>query len=204
MRLFAAVDLDETARAAAAGSIDALATWLAKTNVPSPVRWVLPAQLHFTLRFLGEVSDRQAESVRRAFSGPWNTGAFNANLAGVNLFPVSGAPRVIWLGLDEGREQMAALKTELDHRLVPVGFEPETRLFRAHLTLGRVNRQVAVSGPELRPMLSECGPEAARWEVDRVTLYESRLSSRGATYHVVETTMLAARGDRPASHRDPS
>ncbi len=191
MRLFAAVDLDDTARAAAAGSTDALATWLAKADAPSPVRWVPPEQLHITLRFLGDVSARQAESVRHALSVPWNTCAFNAGLAGVDLFPWSGAPRVIWLGMDEGREQMAALKTELDHRLVPVGFEPETRPFRAHLTLGRVNRQVAVSGPELRAMLSEHRPETARWVVDRVTLYESRLSFRGATYHAVESTMLA-------------
>ena len=31
----------------------------------------------------------------------------------------------------------------------------------------------------------------ARWVVDRVTLYESRVSFRGATHHVVESTMLA-------------
>ena len=191
MRLFAAVDLDETARAAAAGSTHALATLLATADAPAPVRWVPPEQLHFTLRFLGEVSEGQAESVRRALSVPWKTGAFSAGLAGLDFFPFSGAPRVIWLGLDEGREQMATLKNELDHRLVSVGFEPETRPFRAHLTLGRVNRPVAVSGPELRAMLSGHRPETARWVVDRVTLYESRVSFRGATHHVVESTMLA-------------
>ena len=192
MRLFAAVDLDETARAVAAGSTRPLATRLARADAPSPVRWVPPEQLHFTLRFLGEVSTRQAESVRRAVRVPWDTCAFAASLAGIGLFPFSGAPRVIWLGVDEGREQMVALKAELDRRLAPLGFEPETRPFRAHLTLGRVKRQVAVSGPELRAMLSEQGPETACWLVDRVTLYESRVSFRGATYHVVESTMLAS------------
>ena len=191
MRLFAAIDLDETARAAAAGSIAALATRLATADAPAPVRWVPPAQLHFTLRFLGEVSAQQAEAVRRALGLPWKTGAFSAGLGEVDLFPVSGAPRVIWLGMDEGREQMTALKNELDHRLVSAGFESDTRPFRAHLTLGRVNRQVAVSGPELRAMLTVYRPQTACWVVDRVTLYESRVSFRGATHHVVESTMLA-------------
>ncbi len=191
MRLFAAIDLDETARSAAAGSTDAFARRLTRAGARAPVRWVPPEQLHVTLRFLGEVAAGQVESVRRAFSVPWNTCVFNAGLAGVDVFPFSGAPRVIWLGLDEGREQLVALKSELDHRLVPVGFEPETRPFRAHLTLGRVNRQVAVSGAELRVMLSAHRPETARWVVDRVTLYASRLSSRGATHHVVESTRLA-------------
>ena len=191
MRLFAAVDLDETARSVVAGSTGAVATRLARTDAPSPIRWVLPEQLHFTLRFLGEVSERQAESVRRALSVPWDTCVFTASLAGVALFPSSGAPRVIWLGMDEGSEQMVALKTELDRRLAPAGFEPETRPFRAHLTLGRVKRQTGVSGPALRAMFSELGSETARWSVDRVTLYESRISFRGATYHVVESALLA-------------
>ena len=191
MRLFAAVDLDEPARSAAAGIIDDLATRVVGTDAPSPVRWVPPERLHFTLRFLGEVPARQVESVRRAFTLPWKARAFNAGFVRVDVFPFSGVPRVIWLGMSEGREHMAALKTELDRRLVPVGFKPETRPFRAHLTLGRVNRQVAVSGQELRAMLSAHQPETARWAVDRVTLCESRLSSRGATYHVVESTTLA-------------
>ncbi len=189
--MFAAVDLDETARAAAAGSASAIATRLARTDAPSPVRWVPPEQLHFTLRFLGDVSKPQAESLRRGLSGPWDCGVFAASLAGVDVYPASGAPRVIWQGMDQGSEQVLALKTELDRRLVSAGFEPETRPFRAHLTIGRVKRQAGVSGPALRAMISELGAETACWAVDRVTLYESRVSFRGATYHVVESMPLA-------------
>ena len=192
MRLFVAIDLDEVAKAAAAGSTHALATGLATAGAPVPVRWVQPEQLHFTLRFLGEASEGQGESVRRALSVPWKTGAFSASLAGLDLFPFSGAPRVIWLGMDEGREQMSALKHELDHRLATVGFESDTRPFRAHLTLGRVKRTVEVSGSGLRAIFSRHRPETARWVVDHVTLYESRMSNRRTTHHVVESTMLAA------------
>ena len=85
---------------------------------------------------------------------------------------------------------MVALKAELDRRLVSAGFGPEARRFRVHLTLGRVNRKIAVSGRDLRTMLSEHEPETAGWTVDRVTLYESRVSFRGVTYHVVDTSML--------------
>ena len=198
MRLFAAVDLDEGARAAVVAGIDALATRLGAADTPSSVRWVQPEQLHFTLRFLGEVSAPRTASVWRALSVPWTTGAFDAGLAGVDIFPFSGQPRVIWRGLDTGQEQMVALKTELDRRLVSVGFEPETRRFRAHLTLGRVTRQVVVAGDELRTMLSEFEPGTACWRVDRVTLYESRVSFRRATYHVVGSTMLPSPSETQA------
>ena len=191
MRLFTAIDLDDAARAAAASSIQALATRLATAGAPAPVRWVPPEQLHFTLRFLGEVSEGQAELVRRALSVPWQTGAFHAGFAGLDLFPLSSPPRVIWLGMDEGREKIAALKHELDHRLLSVGFESEKRPFRAHLTLGRVNRVAAVLGAGLRAVCSEHRPETARWMVDRVTLYESRVSFRGAIHNVIESARLA-------------
>jgi 2'-5' RNA ligase len=185
------VDLDPGCRAAVAASAQALGAQLDRVLASSVVRWVAPAQLHFTLRFLGEVSAEQAEVVRGVFREPWGTAAFTASIGDADLFPRSGAPRVIWLGMDEGREQMVALKTELDDRLVTVGFEPETRLFQTHLTLGRVKRRVAVQGADLRMVLSEHRPEVARWMVDRITLFESRLSSRGSTYHVVQSAMLA-------------
>ena len=197
MRLFVAVDLDEPARAVAAGSARALATRLPRTDAPSPVRWVPAEQLHLTLRFLGEVAERQVASVRHALRPPWDAVVFTSRLTGVDLFPLSGAPRVIWRGVDEGQEQMVALKSELDRRLAPVGFEPETRPFRAHLTLGRVKRRAAISGPALRAVLSRHEPETARWVVDRVSLFESRMSFRGVTYHVVESAMLAPSREAP-------
>ena len=191
MRLFVAVDLDESARAAVARTARTLATRLPGTDAPSPVRWVAAEQLHLTLRFLGEVAERQAASVRHALRLPWDTPVFRSSLTGVDLFPLSGAPRVIWLGVDKGQAQMVALKNELDRRLAPVGFEPETRPFRAHLTLGRVKRRAPITGPALRAVLSGHEPGTASWVVERVTLYQSRMSFRGATYHVVESAMLA-------------
>ncbi|GEM_PF-637224 len=190
MRLFAAVNLDPGCRAAAAASAQALGAELDRVDASAAVRWVVPAQLHFTLRFLGEVSAEQAEAVRGVFCEPWGTAAFTARLGDADLFPRSGAPRVIWLGMDEGREHMVALKTELDDRLAPVGFGNETRLFQAHLTLGRIKRRVTVQGADLRLVLSEHRPDQVRWMVDRITLFESRLSSRGSSYHVVESAML--------------
>ena len=123
MRLFVAVDLDETARAAAAGSAQTLATRLPGADPPSPVRWVPPEQLHLTLRFLGEVCGNGR--LRRCGVRSVGTGT---PLRSPPASPVSisfrcpGAPRVIWLGVDTGREQMVALKSELDRRLAPVGF----------------------------------------------------------------------------------
>ena len=197
MRLFVAVDLDEASRAAAAGIARTLATRLPRSDTPSPVRWVPPEQLHLTLRFLGDLEEGQAASVRHVLGRPWETVAFTSSLTAADLFPLSGAPRVIWLSVDEGQAHMVALKREVDRRLALVGFEPETKPFRAHLTLGRVKRRASISSRALRAVLSGCEAETARWAVTRVTLYESRMSFRGATYHVVESAMLAPPREAP-------
>ena len=191
MRLFAAVDPDRPVRAAAARSARAVAGRLEEDG-PGRIRWVGPEQLHVTLRFLGEVAEADAEAVRGVFRAPFETGAFTARVSGLGCFPGSGPPRVVWLGIGEGRDGMAAVRAELDRRLASVGWPPEARPFRAHVTLGRMKGWPARSRPEVVRALSDVRPDAARWVVDRVTLYESRQTHSGARYHVLESTSLAA------------
>lgn len=190
VRLFAAVDPDPPARAAAARAACAAARRL-REDGSRRIRWTVPERLHVTLRFLGELPEAEVEAVRGAFRSPFETGAFAAGTSGLGCFPASGPPRVVWLGIDEGREALAAVRTEIDGRLAAVGLPPEERRFNAHLTLGRVKGWPARSRPEVVRALSEVQPEPSRWPVDRVVLYESRRTRGGARYHALESTPLA-------------
>ena len=192
MRLFVAVDPDPAVRAAAARAARAVADRLAG-NAHGRVRWVAPEQIHVTLRFLGELAGADADAVRAALRAPFATGAFTARVSRLGCFPPSGAPRVVWLGVGEGRDGMAAVGTELARRLAAAGRPPETRAFRAHLTLGRMKGWPARSRRGVDRALSDIEPETPPWRVDHVTLYESRRTPRGARYHVLESTPLAAR-----------
>ena len=196
MRLFAAVDPDPPVRAAVARTARAAASRL-EGDAPGSIRWVAPEQMHVTLRFLGEVAEADADAVRGVFRVPFETGAFNARVSRLEHFPASGAPRVVWLGIDEGRDGMIAVRTELDRRLASVGCPPETRPFRAHLTLGRMKQWPARSRHAVVRALSDVRPETPRWVIDRVTLYESRLTPRGARYHVLESAPLPAPARTP-------
>ena len=193
MRIFAAVDPDPAVRAAAGRAARAAAGRLAE-DAPGRIRWVAPERLHVTLRFLGAVTDADADAVRAALRAPFDTGAFTARVSRLGCFPTSGAPRVVWLGVGEGRDRMAAVRAELDRRLASAGCLPETRPFRAHLTLGRLKGWPARSRRGVDRALSDIEPETPRWWVDRLTLYESRLTPQGARYRVLESTPLAARG----------
>ena len=97
---------------------------------------------------------------------------------------------MIWLALGQGEPETAALHAETARRLRPVGVRPEARSYHAHLTVGRVKRvSTALSGP-MRQAVQGVEIPPHEWTVDRVVLYESRLSPSGATYRVVVQAIL--------------
>lgn len=183
MRLFIAVDLDDAARRAAVEGLGRLRQVVARAAPRCRIKWVEADELHVTLHFLGEVDPERTDRVRRQLSDPWDLAPFPVELGGVGLFPPTGPPRVIWLAVIDREAMLARLYDVLAARLGAVGFEPERRAFRAHLTLGRVREAPGGTGAALREVVERFpGAPGARWLIDHVTLYESRLSPRGPTY----------------------
>lgn len=188
MRLFVAVEIDERIRREAARVGERLAEALGPGGRRA-VTWVAPANMHLTLRFLGEVEEGVAAELRARIARPFDTAAFRLAVSGLGAFPPGGAPRVFWLGLAEGAEGLGRLHDEVEARLDGLGFERETRPFRAHLTLGRVK---APLGAGARTALAATPAADIGWcEVSQVTLFESRLSPRGAVYTALAHGPLA-------------
>ncbi len=188
MRLFLAVELDEPVRRAAADTASALVAALERAGIRRGITWVAPGNLHFTLHFLGEVEQGTARAVVERMAVPLDVAPFDLSLSGLGTFPPSGPPRVIWLGVAEGARELTAVHAEVGRRLDGLGLPRENRPFGAHLTLGRVK---APLGPRLREALAATPlAREARCRVDHVTLFESRLSARGATYSVLAASRL--------------
>jgi len=174
MRMFVAVDLDEIAKAAIARE-QQLAWRLA---AQSPITFVDPQQAHLTLAFLGEVPAPQADRVIAAMQEPIAATPFPIAFGGLGVFPRRGAPRVLWLGVSDGADTLNALQQLVARRLLAVAVTLEDRAFHPHLTLGRWKQ----SRPSERPSFPPEPRSSTAMTVDHVTLYESRLSSEGATH----------------------
>lgn len=190
-RLFVAVDLDERTRGIVADCIARLAQHLRHDRRVGRITWVRTEHLHLTLRFLGDVDDAQAASVQQALAEPLTTAGFDLSFEGVGMFPGTGRPRVVWLGVAAGLSELESLYREVEARLQLAAVPPEPRPFQAHLTLGRFRESTI--RPDLRAgrlgdaVIGPC-------PVDHVTLYESRLSSSGPTYTAIGH---ATAGPRP-------
>jgi 2'-5' RNA ligase len=146
------------------------------------VSWVKPENLHYTLRFIGDVG---ADGLRRVSEAAASAGAahapFDAELGGVGAFPSPKRARVIWLGMTSGAEALIALAKDLEAELHRLGFERAEHPFSAHLTLGRV-RNPGRDWSETLAAAHVSNPP--RFRVDRVLVVESQLSPKGSTYTV--------------------
>jgi 2'-5' RNA ligase len=178
VRLFLAVFPPEAVRAAAHAAAAPL------RRAPGRVSWVSPGNLHYTLRFLGEVGEDGARRAgEAAVEAAASVAAFEAALGGLGAFPDPAHARAIWVGLSAGAESLVALATALDRALAQRGFARPDRSFTPHLTLGRVRDPRADWGAALAgtPALSGI---PARFTVDRLSVVESTLSPQGSIYQV--------------------
>jgi RNA 2',3'-cyclic 3'-phosphodiesterase len=147
------------------------------------LRFVAADSLHLTLRFLGEVTPRQIESIAGELAGtvvscPRATVA----LGGLGLFPERGAPRTLWVGLSLP-PALLELQRACERAARAAGLQAETRPFTAHLTLGRWRERAP------RPTLA---PQAlGKAELARLVLYRSELRMTGAVHTPLQAFELA-------------
>jgi RNA 2',3'-cyclic 3'-phosphodiesterase len=157
---------------------------LASRVPPGAVRWVRPEQMHLTVRFLGDTPVERLADIQAAMdatAGQYEP--FDVGLDAVGCFPNCKRPRVVWVGLvdDWNKEspQLLSLKKSLDMSLVPLGWEPETKPFRAHLTLGRVKDEHAVRESDWT-----VGVAPLTVAVNAIHLIESELRPTGPVYTI--------------------
>ena len=190
MRLFLAVELGADVQAAASGLVDELRRRVVTGAPHARVTWVKPGHLHLTLRFIGEADAALSEKIRAALDRPIGLPPFPLTIAGTGTFPPKRPPRVIWAGITGGLETLRAVEREVRTRLDPLVSPAEDRDYHPHVTLGRVKNPAG-----LRPATLLEGYKDASFgvvEVGAVTLFESRLSSKGPTYLACGRTALAS------------
>jgi 2'-5' RNA ligase len=187
MRLFVAVEIDDQARRVAEATAAALC---AAIGPALKVRWVPAGNMHLTVRFIGHVDDDRVPALVAALTPPLDIPSFDVELGGCGVFPPSGPPRALWIGVIHGVAALASMRDAFDRRLRPLGFEPEARPSTAHLTLARIKDAPKGAGRAVRDALGHVTPPRTRWHVSRATIFQSHLSPRGPRYEPVAHTGL--------------
>ena len=159
---------------------EALADAARGLPVVGKVRLTPPANIHLTLKFLGDVSQEDLGRLAEALEPVRERHEpFEAGISGFGAFPSPRRARILWAGIGEGAAELRALARDVEESLEPLGFEREDRTYVPHLTLGRARgRPVAletvetVESPSLVP----------EFFVRHAELVESVLGGAGAAY----------------------
>jgi 2'-5' RNA ligase len=146
------------------------------------VGWVRSEGMHLTLKFLGELSPPQLDEIKTILGrDAEGTGSLKIAVRGVGVFPNPKNPRVIWLGIDPEDNRLLQLQERIDHGLEPLGFRPEERKFRPHLTLGRVRSSRGLDDL-MKALAVHHNFLAGECVLDHLHLIRSELKPGGAVY----------------------
>jgi RNA 2',3'-cyclic 3'-phosphodiesterase len=194
VRLFVAVEIGETLARGAAKLTEELEHRATAAAKRAKVTWIPADRMHLTIRFIGEVDDGTVSLVLKVLEQPLAVAPFGLTLYGAGTFPKSGTPRVIWLGVTDGREELLRVEREITARLTPLGIPEEDRAYSPHLTLARVRDPAGLKSTRLLDGLTDLRIGTTR--IETITLFHSKLSPKGPTYTPLLRTPLKAAGGR--------
>jgi 2'-5' RNA ligase len=178
MRAFIAVDVSNVAIVKLQNDILSTAEWN-----PRDVKPVEPHNFHFTVIFLGEISDHNVDRIKEMLAG-FQFEPFTITYTGIGAFPNPAHARVIWVGVDpEGAQKLTALANDVVAKMSELGFKPD-KPFSAHITLLRAKgRPVSASYISSKYQAGTFGSN----RIDKVHLKKSELTRSGPKYSNIYT-----------------
>lgn len=183
MRTFVAIDLDPEIKTALSSLVRSL------RQTKAEVKWVGENSFHLTLKFLGEIAEKDLEPINSVMEAEARKSEpFCLECRSTGYFPEKGSPRVIWAGVVPSPGLMD-LQRRLEIAFEKLGFPREARNFHPHLTLGRVKSSRHLE-TALRLLKQYENKSFGQMEVKAITLFESILRPAGAEYRVIKEVKL--------------
>lgn len=154
-------------------------------------KWVEPQNLHMTLQFLGDITERQAiDVIKNLQQIAKKTIPFKIKYKGMGVFPDLKKARVLWIGVSEGSNRLKNLAKEVEKMNARSGIKPNSKNFVPHVTICRLKKydKKALTHLLNKYRTVEFGEE----EVNKIALISSSLTSVGPIYTVVEEFYFGA------------
>ncbi len=178
MRLFIAIDVDGELKNKISEVQESLKGF-------GRINFVDPENLHYTLKFLGEVGEEEVgkivEMISKVSKG---FGKFKVHIKGLGFFGSEKNIRVLWLGCEEGSTELKSIAEALERGLSYIR-EGEYS-YKPHLTIGRVSFLEDIEG-FLDMVDKNKGIEIGEFVVSKISLKQSFLGPKGVVYKDYKT-----------------
>ena len=178
LRIFIAIDVDDPLLVS---RIERIKEAVIATGVP--MKPVETENLHLTIRFIGEVGLDKVEAVADLLR-ELRFKSFRIRFHGLGAFPSPLRPRVVWIGVSDGAEQLRSIRDTLETGLRRIGIMPERQEFHPHLTLARIKGRRNLN--RLVSLIQEYSDyDVGEMVVTSVRLKKSTLTRRGPIYETL-------------------
>ncbi|TBR11978.1 MAG: RNA 2',3'-cyclic phosphodiesterase [Candidatus Nitrosotenuis sp.] len=133
--------------------------------------------MHFTLLFLGEISEDMMERVQNELK-TIQFDSFDISFEGVGAFPKPRFPRVVWIGVKNGADQLVKLAKTVEEKLSPLGFKSDKE-FKPHITTFRIKNKIGDITDELSKYSNE---KFGTQKISEIKFKKSVLTPSGPIY----------------------
>lgn len=154
-------------------------------NIPeTKIKWVEKDNLHLTMKFLGYISLEQTELIKSKLKEIANrcSPLIIKLSSNIGIFPTYKMPRIIWVGIKEGTNELKEIYNSIENNLSNKGFPRENKDFSGHITIGRV--KFIRDKTNFIQILKRIEVNNFTQEVDSIDLMESKLTPNGPIYNI--------------------
>ncbi len=181
MRTFIAIDIRN----------DRISRVLGELKAIDGVKTVEHENLHLTLKFLGEIDERQIDGIHKAMAASLQGHVpFEISLEGAGAFPKLNSIRVVWVGVEKNRDLIIEIQKRLEQNLSKLGFKKDRR-FHPHITIARVKSRKRKDG--LKDFILRHQDERfGDFMINKIKLKKSILTPKGPIYSSIREVELQA------------
>ncbi len=184
IRVFIAIEIADEIKERLSEYIDKL------RRAGADVKWVVPENIHLTLRFLGYIEKDTLPGLNKIVSDAVSSQEpFNISIGNIGAFPSLKRPRIVYVCVDEKENNLLKLYENLNKQVEGLGIKEESRKYVGHITLGRIRTQKNISN-----LTSALKSETDRFfgleKVSYLTLMQSNLTPKGPIYTKLNNFIL--------------
>lgn len=163
------------------------------SKVVENARWVKTENIHVTMKFLGDVEDRELHAVcQAAAAAAASVDPFTIASRGIGAFPNVARPNTLWMGVNDEAQQLQRLHAAVENAMGELRFPFESRRYQGHLTLGRLRSDPDVIDQLQKLVDNHAGSEFGVIPVDELIIYSSELDREGPTHNVIGRCSLGS------------
>ena len=154
---------------------------------PNSIKWIPPENIHLTLSFLGNFRVKDIPHLIESLEKKITSNDFQLTITGTGVFPSSKSPKVLWLGISKGIDELTLLQIQVEKSVRVFNDNDDNNTFIPHISIARIKK-----GPRKIDVLPFLNSVYSKIELDvnSISMYESKLLPEGAQYTIINTFPL--------------